>query len=105
MPLDPEFLELLVCPSTRRPLRLATPAELAALNARIRAGGVVDRGGEAVAEPLEGPQDGGLVPDGEAVLYPVREDIPKLLVEAAIPLADSAGSSAPAASSAPSADS
>ncbi|MBK8977843.1 MAG: Trm112 family protein [Planctomycetes bacterium] len=82
MELDPEWLAMLRSPGTRRPLRLLDAERLTALNARIRAGGVVDRGGEAVVEPLQA----GLVPDGEAVVYPIVHDFPDLLADRAIEL-------------------
>ncbi|MCA8944351.1 MAG: hypothetical protein KDB80_17435 [Planctomycetes bacterium] len=82
MPIDAEFLSKLVCPETRRPLRLATADELARVNAAIAAGKVHSSGGEPISDPLEEA----LVPEGGTLLYPVREDVPVLLVEEAIPL-------------------
>lgn len=80
--IDPGFLRLLVCPSTREPLREASAAELAALNARIAAGAVQNRGGSAVA----GRVASGLVPQSGTVLYPIQDGIPILLAGEAIPL-------------------
>ena len=81
MPIDPEFLQILRSPDTRKPLRLAEATELAAVNARIGDGSARNRAGEPVTQPL----DAGLVPDGESVVYPVRDDIPILLKDEAIP--------------------
>ena len=81
MPIDPEFLQLLRSPDTRRPLRQAAPAELERTNALIGAGKARNRAGELVRERLQE----GLVPDGEQVIYPVRDDIPILLKHEAIP--------------------
>lgn len=82
MPIDAKFLAKLVCPSSRRPLRLATPAELARINAAIAAGNVHSSGGEPISDAL----DEALIPDGGDLVYPVREDVPVLLVEEAFPL-------------------
>lgn len=82
MPIDPDFLQILVCPQTRKPMRVAKAGEIDAVNAQIRAGQARNRGGELVSEPLQE----GLVPDGEAVVYPIRDDIPILLRQEAIPL-------------------
>jgi uncharacterized protein YbaR (Trm112 family) len=80
--MDQDFLNMLRCPMTQKPLRLASAAELSAINGRIRAGSVKNRGGEAVTRELSA----GLLPDGSAVIYPILEDIPILLSTEAIPL-------------------
>jgi uncharacterized protein YbaR (Trm112 family) len=81
MPIDPEFLQILRSPDTRKPLRCAEPAELDVVNRLIGSGRARNRAGEPVRDPLEG----GLVPEGEAVVYPIRDDIPILLKHEAIP--------------------
>ena len=81
MSLDPEFLQMLVCPATRKPLREVSAGALQALNAAIQRGGVVNRGGTAVTAALQG----GLQPEGEPVVYPVQDGIPILLTTEAIP--------------------
>ena len=48
----PELLEVLCCPADRSQVRLATPAELEALNGRIM-GGVKNNAGASVSEKLE----------------------------------------------------
>lgn len=86
MPIDPDYLQLLVSPgdtpAQRRPLREATTAEVQALNAAIHSGAVRSRGGGAVTSPVTA----GLIPIGEAVLYPIVDGIPILLAEEAIPM-------------------
>ncbi len=81
--IDPDFLGMLVCPSTRQPLREATAAELKAVNARVADGTAKNRAGNPVQKPIEG----GLVPAGSAVVYPIVDGIPILLTSEAIPLA------------------
>jgi len=80
--LDPEFLKIMVCPRTRKPLRLATMQELADLNRRIAQGEVRNRGGSVLETPLEA----GLVVEEERELYPIQEGIPVLLVTEAVGL-------------------
>ncbi|MEO6593679.1 MAG: hypothetical protein ABIP94_02880 [Planctomycetota bacterium] len=80
---------MLVCPSSRQPLREATEAELATVNAAIAAGSVRNRGGNPVAETLPA----GLVPADGAALYPIRDGIPILLTAEAIPMPVSASPS------------
>jgi uncharacterized protein YbaR (Trm112 family) len=78
--LDAFLLEVLVCPSTRQKVALAADEAVAALNEKIRKGEVKDVSGAAVAQPL----DGLLVRDDGLVGYPVRDDIPEMLVDRGI---------------------
>jgi uncharacterized protein YbaR (Trm112 family) len=79
---DPELLEILVCPETHQPVRPAETEVLDRLNQAIRAGGVTNRGGGAVDDAV----DEGLVREDDKILYPVREDIPIMLIDEAIEL-------------------
>ncbi|MBI2301311.1 MAG: hypothetical protein HYU66_20575 [Armatimonadetes bacterium] len=79
-----EYLEILRCPETRQPVELADEALVARLNALIAAGSLTARGGEAVAEPI----DGGLVREDGQVLYPIRDEVPYMLIADSIALAD-----------------
>ncbi len=84
MAISKDLLDILACPETKQPLTLAEPPLLARLNARIQQGQLTNRRGLTVAEPL----DGGLVRQDGQYLYPIREDIPIMLIDEAIPLAD-----------------
>ena len=79
---DPELLEILVCPETHQPVRPADAEVLDRLNGAIRSGSVTNQGGDAVSEPI----DEGLIREDGKVLYPVREDIPIMLIDEAIQL-------------------
>ena len=56
------------------------------LNVEITAGSIRNRSGQPVTEQL----DGGLMRQDGKFLYPVRQDIPIMLVDEAIPLAGQA---------------
>jgi uncharacterized protein YbaR (Trm112 family) len=80
--IDPELLEILACPDTHQPLTMADDALVGSLNAAIEGGGLQNVGGS----PVEGPLDGGLVREDGAVVYPIRDRIPVLLVDEGISL-------------------
>jgi uncharacterized protein YbaR (Trm112 family) len=78
----PDLLEILACPEDKTPVRLMEAAALATLNERIKKGSVKTRGGQPVTEPVQEA----LVRQDGRYAYPVRDDIPIMLVEEAIPL-------------------
>jgi uncharacterized protein YbaR (Trm112 family) len=79
---DQSLLDILVCPETKQALRVADVALLEQVNASFRKGNLTNRGGQRVATPVEA----GLVRKDGAVLYPVRDDIPIMLIDESIPL-------------------
>ena len=81
--IDKELLEIFVCPETGEPLEEAGREIIDRLNELVKIGTVVDRSGERVSEKIEG----GLICRGGKYLYPVRENIPILLIESSIPAA------------------
>ena len=80
--IDAELLEILACPEDKTPVRLADAAEVEALNASIAAGGVTNRGGDPVKDAV----DGGLIREDGKYLYAIRDEIPVMLIDEAIPL-------------------
>jgi uncharacterized protein YbaR (Trm112 family) len=86
--IDPQLLEILVCPEDRSPVALADGALIARINEAIAAGRLNNRGGSPVTEPI----DGGLVRQDGRWLYPIRDEIPVMLMEEAIALPPPQGS-------------
>lgn len=80
--MNAELLKLLRCPETLQGLRLADPTLVTGLNERITAGLQKNRAGRQVTEKL----DEGLLRQDGKFLYPVRHEIPVMLVDEAIPL-------------------
>ena len=79
---DQSLLDILVCPETKQPLHVADVALLESVNASVRKGSLSNRGGKLIAAPIEA----GLVRQDGAFLYPVRDDIPIMLIDESIPL-------------------
>lgn len=79
---DEELLKILVCPEDKTPVRLADGALVERVNAAVAAGTLKNRGGEVVDTAI----DGGLLREDGAYLYVIREDIPVMLIDEAIPM-------------------
>jgi uncharacterized protein YbaR (Trm112 family) len=78
--LDDELLKNLCCPETRQDLQPAQPELITRLNQRINAGTLKNRAGEVVSQPI----DDGLVRADGQWLYPIRNNIPILLIDQAL---------------------
>ena len=83
--LDAGLLEILCCPETHQELRLVPAPVLEKLHQRFAAGTLKNRAGRVLDEKI----DGGLIRADGHCLYPVRQGIPILLIEEAIPLVES----------------
>ena len=81
--IDPELLKVLCCPETHQELRLAEPAVIEKLNGQIAAGTLSNRAGQPVKEKI----DGGLIRADGKLLYPIRRNLPVMLVDEGILLA------------------
>ena len=80
--MDDKLLEIICCPETHQPLRRADVELVTNLNQRIKAGTLFDRVEEKVGQKI----DGGLLREDGKILYPIRQNIPTLLIEQGIPL-------------------
>jgi uncharacterized protein len=80
--IDPELLKILCCPETHQGLVLADVTLVQDLNRKIAAGQLRHRSGQPVQQAI----DAGLVRSDGRFLYPVRHDIPVMLIDEAIPL-------------------
>jgi uncharacterized protein YbaR (Trm112 family) len=78
--MDKRLLDILCCPVTKSPLRLATGSELAALNRAIAADKVSNGAGARVTAPLAAA----LVTRDARTAYRIDDDIPVMLADEAI---------------------
>ncbi len=77
-----ELLTLLRCPQTMQALSPASVEQLAQVEQARVAGTLRDRAGK----PVQGPIYGGLVRKDGQLLFPIRDGIPVLLLDEALPL-------------------
>jgi uncharacterized protein len=77
-----ELLDILRCPETHQPFQIADAALVADLNTEIKGGQLKNRAGKPITEPIEN----GLIREDRKFLYPIRNNIPVLLIDEAIPL-------------------
>ena len=80
--IDQELLDILACPETKEGLSVADQGVVDKINVAIKGGSLKNRGGETVTEAI----DGGLLRDDEKYLYAVRDEIPIMLIDEAIPM-------------------
>ena len=81
--LDKDLLAILCCPDTKQPVVLADEGLIQKLNGAIERGLLKNKAEKPVTEKF----DGGLIRSDQQILYPVREDIPVMLIDEGIPLA------------------
>ena len=79
---DTELLKILVCPENKTPVTVVEQDVVDQINAAIAAGELKNRAGEAV----DGAIDSGLLREDGVYLYIIREDIPVMLIDEAIPM-------------------
>ena len=75
-----DLLAILCCPETKQDIRLLEPNIVEQLNHRIIKGELKTKGGQSVTEKI----DGGLLRNDGAVVYPIRDQIPIMLIEEGI---------------------
>jgi uncharacterized protein YbaR (Trm112 family) len=85
--IDKDLLEILACPETHQSLAEASKELLKRVNDAIAAGSVQNRGGKKVEEPLAA----GLVRQDGTIVYPIRDEIPVLLIDEGIPVPGTKG--------------
>jgi uncharacterized protein len=76
-----ELLNIICCPETHQRFQMADANLIADLNAKIKTGQLKSRAGK----PVESI-DAGFIREDRKFLYPVRNNIPVLLIDESIPL-------------------
>ncbi len=76
------LLKILVCPEDKSSVALLPAERIAEVNDRISRGEMRTRSGSLVTERI----DGGLLRADGRFLYPIREEIPVMLIDEALSL-------------------
>ena len=80
-----ELLNVICCPETKQDLVLADDSLVEKLNSLIESGELKSRSQQIITKKI----DGGLIQkDDQKYLYPIRNEIPILLIDESIPLED-----------------
>lgn len=82
MALDKDLLAILCCPETKQAVTIADAALIQQLNEAIKARRLQNIGKQTVTELMEA----GLLRADAKILYPIRENIPVMLIEEGIPI-------------------
>ena len=82
MAIDSELLDILVCPETHQPVKLADEATLSSLNSRIKSKTLKNRAGQMVEKELTEA----LVREDGACAYLVDDGIPNMLIDERVDL-------------------
>ena len=73
----PDLLAILCCPETKQSVSLITNEEISLINEKIDQGELNNQSGVPVKERIQG----GLIRSDRKRVYPIREDIPILLID------------------------
>jgi uncharacterized protein len=82
MSLNESLLMILCCPDTKQSVCLADPVLIHKVNSAVARGELKNTGNRTVTAQL----DGGLLREDQKILYPIRDNIPVMLIEEGIPL-------------------
>lgn len=80
MAVDKDLLAILCCPETKQAVTLADAALIQRINEAIQNRRLQNKGKQLVTDPVEG----GLLRTDAKILYPIRENIPVMLIEEGI---------------------
>ena len=79
---DPELVEILVCPDTKLNVDLVPAETVDKINLAIKENIVLNVDGQSIKELLLD----GLLRDDDKIIYPVRDSIPVMLIGEGIPM-------------------
>ncbi len=80
--MEQEFLDILCCPETKQKLKLVGDDLVVSINQKIENKELKSRDGEVVEEKL----DAGLIREDQKFIYPIRNEIPVMLMDQSIPV-------------------